>query len=38
MGLFSLFCVWAQRSTAHRASKARVNALAEALRCTKSVE
>src|SRR4030081_1547706 len=30
MGLFSQFCVWALRSTAHSVSKTRVNALAEA--------
>jgi hypothetical protein len=32
MGLFSRFCVWALRWSAHGASKTRVNALAEALR------
>src|SRR3979490_2601222 len=35
MGLFSRFCVRALRCTAHSASKTRVNALAEALRCVR---
>ena len=37
MGLFSRFCVGALRMTAHIASKACVNALAEPLSCLREM-